>query len=121
MTIGDRVRELRKAKNLTQDELANAISGLTRRMVAGIEIGDTNPTLKQIEAFSMFFNVSADYLIFGIDTPNKDEIELINTIKEDKGLYQSLTTLINAKKNINAYCIPSSGKSVSVNSINCSK
>lgn len=102
MKISDRVRELRKAKGLTQEELANAIQGMTRQMIAKIELGNSSPTLKQIESLSLFFNVSADYLIFGIPAPNKDDIELINTIKEDGALYQSVYKIMNAKKNINA-------------------
>lgn len=100
MIIGDRVRELRKTAKLSQEELANS-TGMTRRMVAGIELGENNPTIKQIEALALFFGVSADYLIFGeTSAPNNKEREYLELIRGDNDLQKSLDILLSAKKNI---------------------
>lgn len=46
--FGKRVRELRKARQLTQQELAE-LTGLSRSYIGEIEIGKRNVSLKNIE------------------------------------------------------------------------
>lgn len=48
MLFGKRVRELRKARQLTQQELAE-LTGLSRSYIGEIEIGKRNVSLKNIE------------------------------------------------------------------------
>src|SRR5215210_6659782 len=42
--LGERVRELRRGRNLTLDELAE-LSGVSRAMISKLERGEKNPTL----------------------------------------------------------------------------
>jgi transcriptional regulator with XRE-family HTH domain len=43
--VGANIRRLRKAKGLTQEQLAHE-SGVAMRYVAGVERGEENPSLK---------------------------------------------------------------------------
>jgi transcriptional regulator with XRE-family HTH domain len=53
---GERVRELRRAKGLSQEELAD-LAGLHRTYLGGIERGERNPSLKNIAAISKALGV----------------------------------------------------------------
>ena len=50
-TFGSRVRELRRARGLSQEELADR-AGLHRTYLSGIERGQRNPSLKNIAAIA---------------------------------------------------------------------
>jgi transcriptional regulator with XRE-family HTH domain len=99
--IGDRVKTLRKKKGLNQSELAQHV-GCTLRSISAIERNESQPTAIQLKYLSDYFGVSIDYLVNGIDnkTVTPLECELLNLIKENSDLYQSLTVLLNAKKNV---------------------
>ncbi len=62
--IGQRVRELRKGRKLTQQELADAI-GISLNSVSKIEPGMRVPSIEVFVALSDFFNVTIDYLVLG--------------------------------------------------------
>lgn len=96
---GNIVKRLRKEAKITQSELAANI-GLTRRMICAIELGESQPTMMQLKAFSSYFGVSTDYLIFGVESIKPSERELLTLIKEDSGLMQSLMCALTAKKNV---------------------
>ncbi|MFH7042208.1 helix-turn-helix domain-containing protein [Paucibacter sp. JuS9] len=49
--FGDRIRELRQASNLTQEDLATRC-GLFRTYMSRIETGQANPTLTMIHALA---------------------------------------------------------------------
>ena len=57
-----RLKDLRKQKGLTQEELAKAI-GIPRSTLANYESGAAKPKFEVAEAFADFFNVSLDSLI----------------------------------------------------------
>ena len=62
----NRVKELRLAKSLSQEQLAEKI-GLTKQAISQYERGDRNPSMAVLGALCDFFNVSSDYLL-GIDS-----------------------------------------------------
>lgn len=62
----NRVKELRLAKSLSQEQLAEKI-GLTKQAISQYERGERNPSMDVLEALCDFFNVSSDYLL-GFDT-----------------------------------------------------
>jgi transcriptional regulator with XRE-family HTH domain len=97
--IGERVKRLRKNKGLNQSELAVDLS-LTRRMISGIESGETNPTLKQIELFSRYFNVTSDYLIFGVDDIKPAERDILKAVRDDRSIYDAIQRVIASKKHL---------------------
>jgi len=67
--FGDRIRELRSAKHLSQEEVAFR-AGIHRNYLGGIERGERNPGLKNIAAIAKALDVSLPEL-FSFDTPKQ--------------------------------------------------
>lgn len=62
--LGENVKKLRKARNLSQEELAELIGRDVRTIIA-IEAGTRNPTIETIQKLSQALKVkSADILPF---------------------------------------------------------
>lgn len=59
--LGEKIRALRKSKNISQDVLANYL-GLTFQAVSKWEKGETLPDVMLIPAIATFFDVSTDEL-----------------------------------------------------------
>ena len=66
MTFGNRLKELRKAKNLTQNNLAKEFN-VTRQAVAKWENDSSKPSIEIVEGLAKYFDVSIDYLLSGIE------------------------------------------------------
>lgn len=66
--FGKRITELRKAKNLTQLELANLI-GTSRSAISLYEIEKREPDIATLNNLASLFNVSVDYIL-GNDSDN---------------------------------------------------
>lgn len=65
-SFASRFRQLREAKRLTQDELAEKL-GVSRSAVAGYESEEKNrtPRPEVLNKAAELFEVTADYLLFG--------------------------------------------------------
>lgn len=63
MSIHTRIKELRKGKNLTQEELGNRLE-ISRSTIANWEL-DATPEYQNIKKLADFFEVSIDYLLNG--------------------------------------------------------
>ena len=64
MSLAERILALRKARNLSQEELAEQID-VSRQAVGKWESGQSQPDLDKVIALSEFFGVSCDYLLKG--------------------------------------------------------
>ncbi len=64
MTIGERLKALRKELDLTQQEVANRI-GTTQNNIASYEIGRRNPSSAVINNICKTFNVNEEWLRTG--------------------------------------------------------
>lgn len=62
MNFPDKLRKLRKERNLTQEDLANSIF-VSRTMITKYENGTVYPTKENIEKIALFFNVKISDLI----------------------------------------------------------
>jgi transcriptional regulator with XRE-family HTH domain len=62
MSIGERIKELRIEKNLSQMELSLK-TGLSQSAIARWELNKTEPTASAIIILAKFFNETADYLL----------------------------------------------------------
>ena len=60
--FSERLKELRKSKNLSQKELAE-IFNTTNSSICDWECGRTEPTLNTIRQIADYFDVSCDYLL----------------------------------------------------------
>lgn len=56
MEIGNKILELRKKNNLSQEALAEKI-GVSRQTISKWELGETSPDIKQAKELSKVFNV----------------------------------------------------------------
>lgn len=72
MTIGEKIRDVRKQKGLTQKELADRI-GISYVNISRIETGDRNPSYRVIEIIADAMGVSVSRLTAG----KRDEAEWI--------------------------------------------
>ena len=60
--FGDRLRELRRSKSLSQKDLGEAI-GVSKSSIAMYEQGNREPGIEMQEALADYFNVDVDYLL----------------------------------------------------------
>lgn len=66
MTIADRISELRHARELSQEELAEQC-GVSRQAVSKWESEQSIPDMENIVALSNIFGVSTDFLLKGVE------------------------------------------------------
>jgi transcriptional regulator with XRE-family HTH domain len=80
MLLAGRVRQLRKERGWSQEDLANA-SGLHRTYIGGIERGERNCGVDAIEKLASAFGISIDGL-FGSASAKADEMVLVEEYKD---------------------------------------
>lgn len=91
MNLADRIQSLRKAKGISQEELAEQV-GVSRQAVSKWESGQSTPDLEKIVIMSEFFEVTTDYLLKGTE-PAKDKDEKTRELAS-RILYIASTALI---------------------------
>lgn len=79
LKIGEKIKELRKAQDITQEKLADYLN-ISYQAVSKWENGLALPDLSLIPALSNFFGVTSDYLL-DISLNNKNEI-IENVLKQ---------------------------------------
>ena len=70
MALPDRLKELRKTKQISQKELASIIN-ISARAWRFYESGDREPTITNLIALADYFDVSLDYLVGRSDDPTR--------------------------------------------------
>lgn len=70
MNISDRIQSLRKAKGITQEQLADAV-GVSRQAVSKWEAEQSVLDLERVVAMAEYFDVTTDYLLRGIEPAPK--------------------------------------------------
>ena len=91
MNMADRMQYLRKAKGISQEELADKI-GVSRQAVSKWESEQSTPDLEKVIIMSDFFEVTTDYILKGIE-PARDKEEKSKEFAS-KILYVSSTAFI---------------------------
>ena len=84
MNIGNKIKELREGKGITQTELANLI-GVTQDSISLWEKNKRVPNTPYIIALSRVFNISSDYLL-GLE--NDDGTKTYNNTYNNFGTHQ---------------------------------
>lgn len=75
MNIADRIQHFRKAKGISQEELADKM-GVSRQAVSKWESEQSIPDIDKIVLLSDIFEVTTDYLLKGVEPiPNKERNE----------------------------------------------
>lgn len=80
--IGKKIKELRKSKGLTQDEVAAKVD-ITRSTISNYEIGRRTPHLKDLQKIADTFGVGLDY--FGV----AQQDEVFNALMRAKHVFDS--------------------------------
>ena len=81
-------KKLRKSRNMTQGELAEAI-GITRSRLSMYELGKREPDFETLEAIADYFNVDIDYLM-----GRTDKTTISGFVREKDDFY---TIVLNAR------------------------
>lgn len=71
---GKRLRELRKAKKLTQAELGKIIN-VTKVSISGYESGDRTPDTDNLRRLADYFGVTSDYLLGRTNDPDLTAVD----------------------------------------------
>lgn len=102
--IGDILKELRKSKGKTQEEIANEMNTLfnikiNKGMISKWESNKSEPVFKYVKLFSNYYNVSVDFLL-GLDNVKSYELktEITNVLKlaikdykENRTFYENIS------------------------------
>lgn len=91
--FGERLRQLRKQKKLTQKQLA-ALIGVKNSIVSFYEVGDRIPSPEIIIKLATTLGVSADYLL-GIE--KNESIDVSGLDDDDKMLVRTLVDTLRRK------------------------
>lgn len=70
MNIAERIQKLRKSRNLSQEQLADAV-GVSRQAVSKWESSGAVPDIDKIIALSDFFDTTTDYMLKGESPPER--------------------------------------------------
>lgn len=84
--LADKIKRLRKQKNLTQKQLAEMI-GVKNTIISFYEVGDRIPSPEIIVKLASVLHVSTDYLL-GLD--KKESIDVSDLKESDRDLIRSL-------------------------------
>ena len=101
MSLGKRIKELRKSRHLRQDDLAEVLD-LSRGQISNLENDRRSLNLRQLEVLCSYFQVDMEY--FGIKPDTKEIINLLERArlifednrvpdKEKDELYQNIMRL----------------------------
>ena len=93
MTMADRIQALRKAKGISQEELADHI-GVSRQAVSKWESEQSSPDLEKVILLSDYFEVTTDYLLKGIEQ-KADSKEKCGQGGQDARIYAAGGTSVN--------------------------
>ena len=85
-----RLKELREARSLSQDDLGNAL-GLSKSSISNYENGYRQPDMETLISIADYFDVTVDYVVGRSSLPNfeispKEEIilQVYRSLPEDK-------------------------------------
>ena len=93
--VGKRIKQLRKARSLKQDDLSEVLGGLSRPQISNIETGRRNINLHQIKALADFFGVSIETL--GLRT---DEVETNDLLERAKLIFENENVPLEEKQEL---------------------
>lgn len=97
---GKRIQQLRKERELTQEQLAEKLN-VSQNTIAKIESGLRRPSIDFLLEISEFFNVSTNYLVFGVHAEDAEDEKLKKDIDEAiKKIDQTIEKLLEKKEEL---------------------
>lgn len=93
--VGKRIKQLRKARSLKQDDLSEVLGGLSRPQISNLECGRRNISLHQAKALADFFGVSLETL--GLKT---DEVETTDLLERAKLIFENENVPLEEKQEL---------------------
>lgn len=99
MSFGEKLKELRKEKKISQSELASNL-GRSQASYCDWEKNNTEPDIKTIIQLADFFGCSIDYLVDREDEDGTIVISGNQLSKDEKQLIDKLRALPDIKKKI---------------------
>ncbi|RED60362.1 helix-turn-helix domain-containing protein [Cohnella lupini] len=99
MNMGERLRELRLRRKISQEEVARHI-GITRSAYSHYEINNRQPVYETLIKLAAYFDVSLDYIIGGTHSKSKAEQGVTPDTREILSLFQHMNQE-QRKKSIN--------------------
>lgn len=89
MNMGERLRELRLRRKISQEEVARHI-GITRSAYSHYEINNRQPVYETLIKLAAYFDVSLDYIIGGAYSKAKGEQSITPDNREILSLFQHM-------------------------------
>lgn len=99
MNMGQRLRELRLRRKISQEEVARHI-GITRSAYSHYEINNRQPVYETLIKLAAYFDVSLDYIIGGSHPKAKSDLPVTPDTREILSLLQHMSQE-QRKKSIN--------------------
>lgn len=99
--IGNRVKQLRKSRGITQDELGIILGDkhtgkpLSRGQVSNLETGRRNLNIHQIKKLADYFNVSMETL--GCES---DKVETVDLLERAKLIFENTNVPLEEKRDL---------------------
>ncbi|WP_256757401.1 helix-turn-helix transcriptional regulator [Cohnella sp. WQ 127256] len=90
MKMGERLRELRLRRKISQEEVARHI-GITRSAYSHYEINNRQPVYETLIKLAAYFDVSLDYIIGGTLPVAKVELSVTTDTREILSLFQHMS------------------------------
>lgn len=91
MSIGEKIYDLRKKKNMSQEDLASVLN-VSRQTISKWETGESNPDFDKIVPLCNFFAISTDEFLRGNNPVLEEKIERVS--KRNKALTFSMCIVI---------------------------
>ncbi|MEG0364014.1 MAG: helix-turn-helix transcriptional regulator [Erysipelotrichales bacterium] len=79
MKFNERVLELRKDNNLTQEEVAEKLD-VSRQTISNWETGSAQPTIDKAIELAQLYNISLDDLVGNTSSNKRDDLHIINKL-----------------------------------------
>ena len=93
MDLGKNLYNLRKNKNLSQEEVAEKLN-VTRQTISKWETNESKPDFDKILPICELFNITTEELLIGINTEKKELNETINNKNTDSEIIKKRAIFI---------------------------
>ena len=80
MLLGEKLKKLRKARGLSQEQLADQLN-VSRQAISKWELGESTPDTDNLVALSDYYGVSLDYLLRDQEVPEVSEKVIVREVQ----------------------------------------